>query len=66
MEGPRPDRTFVNVPVLSEQIVLTDPSVSTVFKLLQRILFCLIIRAMIVRLSKLARIYHVQNVDTLP
>jgi hypothetical protein len=31
--------TLVSVPVLSEQMTLTDPRVSTVFKDLQRILF---------------------------
>ena len=31
--------TLVRVPVLSEQMTLTDPRVSTVFKDLQRILF---------------------------
>lgn len=41
--------TFVKVPVLSEQMTLTAPRVSTVFKLLQRILFLRIRLAVIVR-----------------
>ena len=39
----------MRVPVLSEQITLTDPRVSTVFSDLQRILFWRIIFAVIVR-----------------
>lgn len=41
--------TLVRVPVLSEQITLTAPSVSTVFKDLQRMLFLRMILAVIVR-----------------
>ena len=40
--------TLVRVPVLSEQITLTDPRVSTVFKDLHRILFFRIMFAVIV------------------
>jgi hypothetical protein len=40
---------FVRVPVLSEQITLTDPRVSTVFRDLQRILFCRITFAVMVK-----------------
>lgn len=43
--------TAVRVPVLSEQITETDPKVSTVFNDLQRILFFLIMLALIVRLA---------------
>ena len=45
----RSQHTSVNVPVLSEQMTLTDPSVSTVFRDLQRILFLRIRLAVIVR-----------------
>lgn len=41
--------TLVRVPVLSEQITLTAPSVSTVFKLLQSTSFFLMMLAVIVR-----------------
>src|ERR1700679_231671 len=41
--------TLVSVPVLSEQITLTAPSVSTVFSDLQRILFLRIMFAVIVK-----------------
>lgn len=41
---------FVRVPVLSEQMTETDPSVSTVFSDLQRILFLRIMLATIVKL----------------
>jgi hypothetical protein len=44
-------RTFVKVPVLSEQITDTAPSDSTVFKDLHKILFCRIRLAVIVRLA---------------
>jgi hypothetical protein len=40
--------TLVSVPVLSEQMTLTDPRVSTVFSDLQRILFLRMIFAVIV------------------
>lgn len=43
--------TLVRVPVLSEQMTDTAPRVSTVFKLLQRILFLRIRLAVIVRLA---------------
>lgn len=46
--------TLVKVPVLSEQITETDPSVSTVARDLQRILFFLMIFAPIVRLRATA------------
>jgi hypothetical protein len=46
MEKPR---TFVSVPVLSEQMRLTEPSVSTVASDLQRILFFFIEPAVMVR-----------------
>lgn len=39
----------MRVPVLSEQITLTDPSVSTVFRDLQRILFWRMMLAVIVK-----------------
>ena len=48
--------TLVNVPVLLEQIVLTEPRVSTVLSDLQRILFRFIIPATIVRLCCRQRI----------
>jgi hypothetical protein len=41
--------TLVRVPVLSEQMTLTDPRVSTVFRDLQRILFLRMRFAVIVR-----------------
>lgn len=41
--------TLVNVPVLSEQINVTEPNVSTVARDLQRILFFFITAAVIVR-----------------
>lgn len=41
--------TMVRVPVLSEHITLTEPSVSTVFNDLQRILFLRMIFAVIVK-----------------
>lgn len=41
-------RTLVRVPVLSEQITLTEPKVSTVFNDLHKILFFLIRLAVIV------------------
>ena len=44
------EHTLVNVPVLSEHIVLTDPRVSTTFNDLHRILFRFIILATMVRL----------------
>jgi hypothetical protein len=43
--------TFVRVPVLSEQMTDTAPSVSTVFKDLQRILFLRMRLAVMVRLA---------------
>src|SRR5271154_3573125 len=43
--------TFVNVPVLSEQMTETAPRVSTVLSDLQRILFFLMRLAVIVRLA---------------
>jgi hypothetical protein len=43
--------TFVKVPVLSEQMVLTEPKVSTVLSDLQRILFFFMICAVIVKLA---------------
>lgn len=42
--------TLVNVPVLSEQMTETEPSVSTVFNDLQSILFFLMMLATIVKL----------------
>ncbi len=44
-------RFFVRVPILSEQIVLTDPRVSTVFSDLHKILFFFIIEVVIVKLA---------------
>ena len=44
-------QTFVNVPVLSEQITETAPNVSTVFKDLHKILFLLMRFAVMVRLA---------------
>jgi hypothetical protein len=41
--------TMVRVPVLSEQITLTEPRVSTVFKDLQRILFLRMMFAVMVK-----------------
>jgi hypothetical protein len=43
--------TLVRVPVLSEQIVLTEPRVSTVLRDLHRILFFFMMLAVIVRLA---------------
>lgn len=43
--------TFVNVPVLSEQMTETEPSVSTVFKLLHKILFLRMMLAVMVRVE---------------
>ena len=44
-----PGLTLVKVPVLSEQMTLTEPRVSTVFRDLQRILFLRMRFAVIVR-----------------
>ena len=43
--------TFVRVPVLSEQITVTDPRVSTVFNDLHNTLFFFMIFAVMVRLQ---------------
>ena len=47
----RAQLTLVRVPVLSEQIIDTAPNVSTVFSDLQRILFCRMMFAVIVKLA---------------